>query len=86
MDDTEEDDFDQILFWPDACIHSNKEYDKLLGSIKREEIIQRQWELYYRSMDRWFAEEQARCAMPTVADVAEHWSYNDLKTSINSDS
>lgn len=73
-----------VLYWPDRFTHSDGDYNKLLDKIKREEALQHQWELYYRSMDQWFAEEQARCAMPTVADVAEHWSYNDLKHTINS--
>jgi hypothetical protein len=75
MDDTEE--VEVRLRWPTSCMHYDEDYDELLVAIQEEEALQKQWALHYRCMNRWFAEEQARCAMPTVADVAEHWSYND---------
>jgi hypothetical protein len=50
-------------------------YVEILLQIHSEEMLQQQWARYYRSMDLWFAAEQSRCAVPTVADVAEHWEH-----------
>ena len=66
--------------WPDRFTHCEQDYDHLLEDIRWEDEMWRRWNLHCSDMGRWFAEEQARCAMPTVADVAEHWSYNDLNS------
>ena len=64
------------LRWPDAFTSCDQDYIQLLHDIKIEEHLQNRWQWYYSDMERWFVEEQARCAMPTVADVAEHWSHD----------
>ncbi len=65
-----------VLRWPDALSPCDQDYVHILHNIQREEHLQHRWQQYYSDMERWFAEEQARCTMPTVADVAEHWSHD----------
>lgn len=74
--DQDQDSDTVALRWPDACTPCNQDYIQILNDIKREEQVQHRWQRYYSDMERWFDEEQARCTMPTVANVAEHWSHD----------